>query len=167
MKQARNPSHPLPLPALLGGGITLFAALLTRRAVGSPLTVLHRLEALPIIPPLWVMGLLWLASFALLGLSLGYLLTCPLENPKKEALFWRGSTFLVLAAVFSLLWYALLFGKFYPLPSWFCLLLSSAAALACTASWIQIRKAPAVAILLFSLWQVYLLLLQLAVLLHT
>lgn len=167
MKQTRNPSRALPLPALVGGGVTLSAALLTRWTVGSPLVVLHRLEALPILPPLWFMSLLWLASFALVGLSLGYLSACTEGNPKREALFWRGSTFLVLATVFSLLWYTLLFGKFYPLPSWLCLLFSAVAALACAASWMHIKRAPAVTVLLFALWQTYLLLLQLTVLFHT
>ena len=164
MKNTQDSFRALPLPALVGGGVTLTAALLTRWAVGSPLPVMHRLEAIRPLPPLWLMSLLWLASFALLGMAIGYLLTCPDGNPRREALFWRGNTFLVLAVVFSLLWYTLLFGKFYPVPSWCCLLLSVAAALVCAFSWIQVKTAAAVSVLIFALWQGYLILLQLTVL---
>ena len=165
MKNTPNSSRALPLPAWIGGGVTLAAALLTRWAVGSPVAVMHKLEAFRALPPLWLMSLLWLSSFAVLGMSLGYLLTCPDGDPRREALFWRGNTFLVLAVVFSLLWYALLFGKFYPVPSWLCLILSAAAALVCALSWLRVKTAAFAAAVLFALWQGYLILLQLAVLL--
>ena len=164
MKNTQASTRALPLASLVGGGVTLAAALLTRWAVGSPVTVLHRLEALRALPPLWLMSILWLASFAAVGMAVGYLLTCPDGSPRREALFWRGNTFLVLAVVFSLLWYVLLFGKFYPVPSLCCLLLSAGAALVCSLSWMQVKAPPAVAVLIFALWQGYLILLQLTVL---
>ena len=164
----RLPAAPLPtLPLLIGGALTTTAALLTRLTVGSPLAVVHKLEALLILPPLWVLSLLWLAHFALLGAAAGFLLGCPIHTPHQEAAMWRGCTFMVLAAVFSLVWYTLLFGKLCLLPSWLCLLLSAGAAMACTISWRQTKKGAAAAAFAFSLWQIGLFFLQFAVILHT
>ena len=164
----RSPATPRPtLPMLIGGALTTVAALLTRLTVGSPLTVAHKLEALLILPPLWVLSLLWLVHFTLLGAAAGFLLGCPTHNPHQEAAMWRGCTFMVLAAVLSLVWYTLLFGKLCLLPSWLCLLLSAGAAAVCAISWRQTKKGAAVVAFAFSLWQVCLFFLQFAVILHT
>ena len=160
-------THPTAtLPAVSGGGVALAAAILTRLTAGSPLTVIHKLEATLPIPPIWLMSLMWLASFVLFGAAAGLLLVFPHGNPQREASLWRGNTFMVLAMVFSLGWYTLLFGKFCLLPSCLCLLLSAAAALACALAWMQLKRNASVAALVFSLWQIFLFLLQCAVLFH-
>ncbi len=164
----RSSAAPRPtLPMLIGGALTLAAALLTRLTVGSPLAVVHKLEAFLILPPLWVLSLVWLMHFAILGAAAGYLLACPAHNPVREAAMWRGCTFMVLAAVFSLVWYTLLFGKLCLLPSWICLLLSAGAALVCALSWRTLGKGAFAAALAFALWQIGLFFLQLTVILHT
>ena len=165
MKITQASPRPLSPSVFMGGGGTVTVALLTRWTVGSPLAVLHTLENFFPLPPTWLMSLLWLASFALAGGAAGYLLTCPGGGGSSETLFWRGSTFWVLGVVFSLVWYTLLVGKFFLLPSWFCLILSAAASLVCAVSWTQVKSAAAVAMFLYALWQIGLLLLQLAVLL--
>ena len=167
MKKARSAANRPTLPLLLGGGIALAAALLTRLTVGSPLAVIHKLDAFSVLPPLWILSLVWLAAFAWLGAAAGYLLACPPGSPKREADLWRGCTFAVLGAVFSLVWYTLLFGKFYLLPSWFCLPVSAAAAGICGLSWGRIGKGGAAAALAFGAWQICLFLIQLGVILHT
>ena len=166
MKHTKSAAKLITLPALIGGGVALIAALLTRLTVGSPLAVAHKLEVFLILPPLWLMSLLWLFSFLLMGAAAGHLLASPMGSAKREAYLWRGSTFMVLAVVFSLVWYTLLFGKLFLLPSWICLLLSAAAAFACALSWRQVARGAAAAALGFALWQITLFLLQFAVLLH-
>jgi hypothetical protein len=83
-----------------------------------------------------------------------------------KALAWRGATALILAAVFSLVWYTLLFGKFLLLASWLCLPLSAAAAAWCALSWGQVRRGTAMILWGVFLWETFLFFLQLAVLLH-
>lgn len=163
-----KPNAPiLTLPVLVGGGLVLAAALLTRLTVGSPLAVIHKLGASVLLPPLWLTGLLWLGSYVLMGAAVGYLLSCPPGNARREADLWRGCTFLVLAVVFSLVWYTLLFGKLCLLLSCLCLLLAAVCALVCMISWWSVGKGAAVISLGFSLWQICLLFLQFAVILHT
>lgn len=159
---ARKPK----LPMLIGGGVALAAALLTRLTVGTPVTAIHKFEAFLSLPPIWFMGLLWLASFALTGAFAGELLSSPCLPPRDEALAWRGATALVLALVFSLVWYTLLFGKCFLLASWLCLLLSAAAAVWCALSWLQVKRGASLVMFGFFLWQMILFFLQLAVLLH-
>ena len=167
MKPAQSPFRfCLKLPVLVGGGAATSCALLTRLAVGGPLSVVHKLDAYLLLPPLWLMSLLWLASFALLGGAAGYLWSHPTGGLEGEARLWRGGTFMVLAVVFSLVWYTLLFGKLYLLISWFCLLPAVAAALACAYAWWWIGKGAAALCVAFGLWQICLFFLQLAALLH-
>lgn len=161
----KNTPHPSPLPALVGGGTTIAIALMTRLTVGSPLHTLHRFPNI-LLPPLWLLSLLWLGSFALLGAAVGNLLACPHGNPQNEASLWRGSTFMVLAVMFALDWYTLFFGKLLLLPSSLCLLLSAAAATLCACAWFSLRKGAAIAAFLFSLWQIYIFFLQMAIFLQ-
>jgi hypothetical protein len=138
---------------------------MTRLTVGSPLRVIHQFTTV-LLPPLWILSLLWLTSFALLGGAAGSLLSCPHGNPQKEAALWRGSTFMVLAVMFGLDWYTLLFGKLLLVPSCLCLLLAAASAAVCAWSWLPLRKSASASALLFSLWQIYVFFLQTVVLLR-
>ena len=83
-----------------GGGIALAAALFTRLRVGSPLPLLHLLNADSILPPLWLTGLCWLSSFFLSGCAAGFILNC---RTGGCAAAWR-----LRGAVYGLL---CLFGK--------------------------------------------------------
>jgi hypothetical protein len=167
MKHTARPPHRLaPLPACIGAAVVTAAVLLTRAAVGSPWELLHRLSAASILPPLWLLSLLWMVSFALVGGAAGGLLAAPEGNAHRRAHLWQGSTFLVLAVVFALAWYTLLFGKLWVLISCLFPLLAAASALLCALSWRLAGGGAWMAPLGYALWQILVLLLQLAVLLH-
>ena len=167
MNQAKPIYRFLTLPTLVGGGVVLAAALLTRLTVGNPLMILHKLGALGNLPPLWLLGFIWLTLYLLVGASTGYLLSCPSGKNGREASLWRGCTFMVLAVVLSLVWFTLLFGKFWLLPSWLCLCLAFVCAAICAVSWWQVGKGPAIIIWLFAIWQICLFFLQFAIMLST
>ena len=166
MNNTKKNDRFLTLPILLGGGIVLFVAILTRLAVGSPLIIIHKLGSSFALPPTWIMGLIWLGFYVLVGASTGYLLSFPSGNIQRDVYLWRGCTFMVLAVGFSLVWYIFLFGKFWLIPSWICLCVSAVCAVTCMLSWWEIGKGAATVILGFSLWQICLFLLQFAVILH-
>ena len=154
------------IPRLIGGGSALSIAIFTRLTVGSPLALIHQLPS-HTLPPIWLFSLLWMASFALLGATAGHLLTCVGGSHQREACLWRGGTFMVLAMMFSLDWYTLLFGKFLFFPACLCLILSALAALICALSWIRVQKGAAVSPAIFFLWQTCLLICQIMVFLRT
>lgn len=165
MNQTTSINRFLTLPTLVGGGVVLATALLTRMTVGNPLLILHKLGAMEMLPPLWFLSLIWLSFYLLVGASTGYLLSCPPGNAGREAFLWRGCTFMVLAVVLSLVWFTLLFGKFWLLPSWLCLCLTFVCASICAISWWQIGKGAAIIMWSFTVWQICLFFLQFAVML--
>ena len=52
---------------LTGGAVGLLLALFPLWFVGKPLPILYLLRADTLLPPLWLMGLLWLGVYALWG----------------------------------------------------------------------------------------------------
>lgn len=152
--------------ALIGACSGLAAAVCLRLTVGSPLPILRLLGADALLPPLWLVGVLWLLSYALAGASVGYILACRAGGGDRDALRWRGITFLILAVTLSFAWYSLLFSSFLLLPSWICLLLAAASALLCTLSWRSVELRAAVVSGGLTLWLLLLVLTQLMVILH-
>ncbi len=151
---------------LIGGGAGLLTAVSLRATVGSPLPVLRLLDAGAILPPLWIMGLLWIAAYAVAGGAAGYILACGSGGSHGDSLRWRGMTFLVVEVTFSYAWYSLLFGSFLPFPAWICLALAVAAGGLCAISWMPVQKLSALASAGVTLWLLCLLLTHLAVILH-
>ena len=151
---------------LIGACAGLAAAVCLRLTVGSSLPILRLLGADTLLPPLWLMGILWLLSYALAGASVGYILACRAGGGDRDALRWRGITFLVLAVTLSFAWYSLLFSSFLLLPSWICLLLSVVSALLCTLFWRSVELRAAVVSGGLTLWLLLLALTQLMVILH-
>ena len=90
--------------ALIGGGTGFVGGICLTAAVGSPLPILRLLGADALLPPLWIMGLLWLTGYVLLGAAAGYAFACSTGGPYGEASLWRGLTFLVAEVTFSFAW---------------------------------------------------------------
>ncbi len=151
---------------LAGSGLGLAAGIALRGAAGSPLPVLRLLGANALLPPLWLMGLFWLAGYILVGGAAGYLASCPMRGGRREAYLWRGGTFLALAIGMSFCWYSCLFASFLLLISWLCLLASVCFALLCALSWWRLNRLCALSVGFVGGWFLCLSLLQLAVLLQ-
>ena len=151
---------------LLGGGAGILLALFPLWFVGTPLPILYLLGADTLLPPLWLMGLLWLGVYALMGAAAVLALAGQSRGSHADALLWRGMTFLVVEITFSLAWYSLLFSSFLLLPSWLCLVGAAVSGTLCLLSWLPLRNLSALLSLAGILWHIWLLLLQLAVILH-
>ncbi len=153
--------------ALIGGVMGLLAVLTMRFAIESPWTVYHRLGAAEVLPPLLLLGLVWLALPILCGLAAGWLLSRLHRAADAEAAFWRGCTCLVLSLMCAMAWYALLFGKCSLFFSGLCLIGAILLSVLCALSW----RALSVGVTLLAagnaLWYILLFLMQLAVVLHS
>ena len=152
--------------ALIGGIVGLLAVVSVRFAMGSPWTVFHRLDAAAVLPPLWLLGLVWIALPVLCGLAAGALLGRLYGAAQAEAAFWRGCTFLVLSLLCALAWYILLFGKCSLFFSGLCLVAAAFAAFLCVLSWRAISVGCTLIVAANALWYVILFFMQLAVVLH-
>lgn len=152
--------------ALIGGGLGLLSSIIVASAVGSPLPILRLLGADTILPPIWLMGLLWLAGYALLGAAAGYVLACLFGGPVREASLWRGMTFWVIEFTFSFAWYCFFFGSCLLLPAGICLTVGVAAGAVCAVSWFHTYRLPSLLCGGVTLWLLYLSLCHLVVILH-
>ena len=154
--------------ALIGGAVGLLMTMAVRFAMGSPWTVFHRLNAADVLPPLWLLGLLWFAFPVLCGLAAGALMSRLCGVARAEADFWRGCTFLVLSLLCAFAWYILLFGKCSLFFSGLCLLAAACASLLCVLSWRAISHGCVCTLIVAAnaLWYVIIFFMQLAVVLH-
>ena len=152
--------------ALIGGGIGLLMAVSVAAVVGSPLPVIRLLEADALLPPLWLMGLLWLMGYVLLGMAAGWAWGTRSPVPHGEISLWRGLTLLVVEVAFSFAWYRLSFGSLLLLPAGLCLVIGVATGVACTASWCQAYRSSAILCGGVTLCLFCLLLCHLVVILH-
>ena len=150
----------------VGGGLGLIGGIALRCAAGSPLPVLRLIGADTLLPPLWLVGVLWLAGYALAGGAAGYLSACPVVGGRRAVLLWRGGTFLALSIGLSFCWYSCLFGAFHLLLSWVCLVMSVGFALLCTLSWWRVNSICAIAVGLLTIWLLCLVLFQFVLLLR-
>ena len=152
--------------ALIGGGAGLLMAVSVTATAGNPLPILRLLGADALLPPLWLMGIFWLAGYTLLGAAAGYALACPGGGHSREAALWRGLTFLVVEVTFSFAWYRLFFGSFLLLPAWLCLAVGVAAGAVCFLSWLRTHPLPAWVCGGVTVWLICLLLCHVSVILH-
>jgi hypothetical protein len=112
--------------ALLGGGLSLLAALMLLWLTPRPLELLHLTGALAILPPLWLLAGLHLLWYLAVGALSGLLWAERFRRGGGEAL-WRGNTFFVWGITAASVWYILLFGKGLLLLSWLFLPVAAAA----------------------------------------
>ena len=152
--------------AWIGCGMGLLAAVAVASTVGSPLPILHLLGAGEILPPVWILSVLWLMGYGILGGAAGHVLACAAWSSFREAVIWRGLTFLVIEVTFSFAWYSLSFGSFHLVIAWICLMLGVVAGGICTLSWFSVQRIPAMLCGGVTLWFLYLALCHLVVILH-
>lgn len=153
--------------AMIGGGSGLGIAVFVAITVGSPFPILRMLGAEGLLPPIWLMGLLWFASYALEGCAAGIAAGClGGRGDVRETGLWRGMTFLVAEITFSLAWYRLLFCSFLLFPSFCCLLLAVCAGIVCLLSWFPIHKLSAALCAGVTMWRLCLMFTQVIVILH-
>ncbi len=152
--------------ALIGGGVALVTLLTVRFVAGSPWVVLHRFSAGTVLPPLWLLGLVWFALPILCGWEAGLLFSKISHAAEREAAFWRGCTALVLSLMCASAWYVLLFGKCSLFFSGLCLPGAAILSLFGCVSWKDLSRGAVIVTTLHALWYLLLLILQLAVALH-
>ncbi len=152
--------------ALAGGAVGLLAVISVRFAIGSPLTVFRLLDAGSVLPPLWLLGLIWTAFPILCGFAAGILYAKLHRAAQAEALFWRGCTCLVLSLLCALSWYVLLFAKCSLFFSGLCLVAAALTAGLCALSWRTLSVGCTLLTAGHTLWYVILFFMQIAVALH-
>ena len=150
-----NPVIMISLGVLMAvGGIVV------RALVGGPHRALLELGIESIIPPVWLMAVLWTVSFFTVGCSAGFVLGMRSSGCDGER--YKGCMFFVLLAVLELCWYPTFFGSGLYFLSVLESILILCLSLTVTFCFYRVSKFAGMIFLLHNVWLVYMLILNFA-----
>ena len=150
-----------PAVMILFGMIMVAAGIIVRIAVGSPYMTVMALDIAEILPPIWLMSLLWTLSFLIIGCAAGFVLGYRAGGCEVDK--YKGSMLFVLLAVLELCWYPTLFGAGLLFLSVLESILILCFSVGVTFCYYRISKFAGVLFLLHDVWLIYMLILNFAV----
>lgn len=156
MKQTR------PALMLALGGAMLAGGMAVRFAVGSPHLLLLSLNAHTIVPPVWLMTLLWSVSFFVIGAAAGFVLGYRVGGCEIDK--YKGGMLFVLLAVLELCWYPTFFGACMIFLSALETVVILCLSVGVTFCFYRVSKFAGVLLLMHDVWLVYMLILNFAIL---
>ena len=157
-----NQTHPM-LMLLLGGGM-LAGGVLVRLCVGSPHMMLLALNVAGIVPPVWLMTLLWSLSFFIIGAAAGFVLGYRTYGCEVDK--YKGGMLFVLLAVLELCWYPTLFAAGLVFLSVLESILILSISVGTTLCFYRVSRFAGMLLLLHDVWLCYMLILNFAILFH-
>lgn len=144
--------------AVVFGVLLALCAMGVRLWWGAPYEGLTRLGIRNLIPPVWLMGLLWTLWYFVLGAVLGGVLYC-FGGGCIGA--WRGAFFFLLMICVGFLWYPLFFVRQNLILSLFVIVLVLVLAAVCALQWQRLSLVAGALLWLHVLWLFYMTILQL------
>ena len=151
-----------PFCMLLCGVLLTVGAILVRCFTGSPYRLLLELGIGNMVPPVWAMTLLWTIAFFSIGCAFGFVLFYRAAGCEAEK--YKGCMLFVLLAVLELCWYPTLFGADLVFLSVIEALLILCLSVGVTFSYYRVTKLSGMLMLFHSIWLVYMLILNFAIL---
>ncbi len=150
-----------PIVMAIGGVLLLVAGIMVRAFVGSPYPTMLLLEISDLVPPVWIMTLLWSLSFFSIGAAAGFVLGYRVGGNEGEK--YKGCMFFVLLAVLELCWYPVLFGANLVFLSILVSIVILCLAVAVTVCFYRVSKLAGMILFFHDIWLIYLLILNFAV----
>ncbi len=144
--------------ALIVGGVLALFGMGVRLWCGTPNEGILQMGIRHLLPPVWLMGLLWTLWYFALGAVLGATLYAYGSNCIGA---WRGGFFFLLMLFAGYLWYPLFFMRQSMLLALLVLLAVIVCAAFCALQWQGISLASGVVMWVHVLWLLYMLVLQL------
>lgn len=144
------------MPVLL-----VFLGIFTRWISGSPLSTLHFVGAKNLIPPIWLMVLLFCISYTVAGLGFG--LGLGKRAPYCEAKKYQGAMWFVISLATGYIWYPIFFcARLFLVSAALCgiCLFTSICATFC---FVRVSKISFFLLLLYDCWLIYLTLLNMQI----
>ena len=140
------------------------AGILVRIGVGSPYRTILELGVGHMIPPAWLMAIVWTASFFIVGCAGGFVLAYRTVEDRAEK--YKGCMYFLVLCGMELCWYPTLFGKGVVFLSVLLCVLILCFSLATTFCFYRVTSFSGVLMLFHDVWLIYMLLLNFAVLFH-
>ncbi|MBR2020427.1 MAG: tryptophan-rich sensory protein [Clostridia bacterium] len=151
-----------PAWMVVAGFLFTVSAIVVRAFVGSPYRTILELGIGEIVPPVWIMTLLWTLSFFTVGCAAGFVLCYRVGGGEGEK--YKGGMLFVLLAVLELCWYPTLFGAQLVFLSVLESILILCLAVAVTYSFYRVTKFAGMLLLFHDIWLTYMLILNFSVL---
>lgn len=151
-----NKKTVLLIPLLL-----LFLSIFTRWISGSPVQTLYFIGARDIVPPVWLMVLLFSLSYIIAGISLGIALgigNCPCADKKYQGAMW-----FVICLSMGYAWYPIFFCARLFLVSAIISALCFLSSICATICFSNVSKSSFFLSLVYDCWLLYLFLLNMKV----
>lgn len=140
----------------------LACGMVVRFAVGNPHIMLMALDIGDIVPPVWLMTLLWSLSFFTIGAAAGFVIGFRVGGCEIDK--YKGGMLFVLLAVLELCWYPTLFGAGLVFLSALESILILCFSVGATLCFYRVGKLAGILLLLHDIWLIYMLILNFAVL---
>ena len=153
--------HTNPLWMILMGGSLMVGGILVRFFVGSPYTLLMSLGVTDMVPPSWLMALLWTVSFLVVGCAAGFAFGYRSRGCEVDK--YKGGMLFVLLAVLELCWYPTFFGAAWLFLSVLESILILCLAVCVTVCFSRVTKLAGFLLVLHDIWLIYILILNFAV----
>ncbi len=150
-----------PSVMVLFGILMMAAGIIVRIAVGSPYMTILALDIADLLPPVWLMSLLWTLAFLTIGCAAGFVLGYRAGGCEVDK--YKGSMLFVVLAVLELCWYPTLFGAGFLFLSVLECILILCFSVGVTLCYYRVSKFAGVLFLLHDIWLIYMLILNFAV----
>ncbi len=154
-----------PMVMAFVGLLMMAAGVLVRLWVGSPYMTMLALDIGDLVPPVWLMTILWSLAFLIIGCSAGFVLGYRL--PGCEVDKYKGGMLFVMVAVLELCWYPTLFGAGMVFLSVLESILILCLAVGVTVCFYRVSRFAGMLFLLHDIWLIYMLILNFAVFFRT
>ncbi len=151
---------------LTGGILLVLIAFWVRKSTRAPYVLLHSTESLALLPPLWLLGVLWFGMYFLLGCAAGQMCAMSALPPPVDVQRFRGGLYFLLLLICSFLWYIWLFDKAAFFWSWLLCGLSVLFSLACGYHWFRVSRRCGLMLWVITAGIFFLWLFQLMLMLH-
>lgn len=155
-------SHPFGM--ILAGSLCMLGGIILRGCAGAPYPVILELGIGELIPPAWIMALLWTVSFFTIGCAAGFVLCYRMAGRGEEK--YKGSMLFLLLYAAELCWYPALFAARLVFFSTLLCFLILCISVWVTACFYRVTKLAGFLLLLHDVWLIYMLILSFAVLFH-
>jgi len=146
---------------LLVGSLLTLGGIIVRFAVGSPHVTILALGIDAMLPPVWLMCLLWTLSFFTIGCAAGFVLGYRAGGCEVDK--YKGCMIFVLLAVLELCWYPTFFGASLIFLSALETVLILCLAIGVTFCFSRVSKLAGMLLLFHDVWLVYMMILNFAV----
>lgn len=138
--------------------LSLIIAFIVRAAVGSPYRVISYCGLQNIIPLVWVMVLVWIVFYILLGGAYGSVMGCVCCH--DDALRYKGGMLFVLMMALGYVWYPLFFGAAALFAALFVCEAVLILSVMCAILFMRVRKWAGWVMVLYSIWMLYMVMLN-------